>query len=239
MSDLMRDRVTLIKPDGQRFPNIRASVQTNKIFTDYDPKFFIEEGDIFERTLPNGPPESYLVTDRGFWAGSGGIPSRYQSKVQKILPTTNRAGSKVFIVHGHNEGAREAVARFVGKLDLEPIILHEQVNAGKTIIEKLEQYSDAAFAIVLLTPDDIGAKKSDNLALKPRARQNVILELGYCMGKLGRHHVAALVQDDDIEKPSDYEGMAYISMDRAGAWKMPLAKELKAAGLNVDLNKTM
>jgi predicted nucleotide-binding protein len=145
------------------------------------------------------------------------------------------SGSKVFLVHGHDESARETTARFLEKLGLEPIILHEQPNAGRTVIEKVERYAEVAFAVVLLTPDDIGGLNSAQQELKPRARQNVILELGYFLGKLGRSHVAALLKGE-VEKPSDYDGVLYVPMDAAGAWKLQLARELKNAGLNIDLN---
>jgi len=145
------------------------------------------------------------------------------------------SGKKVFLVHGHDESAREGTARFLEKLGLETIILHEQPNAGRTIIEKVEQYAGVAFAVVLLTPDDVGGTASNPQVLNPRARQNVILELGYFIGRLGRAHVAALLKGD-VEKPSDYDGVVYIAMDSAGAWKLQLARELKTAGLDIDLN---
>jgi hypothetical protein len=104
----------------------------------------------------------------------------------KMTATSKSTGSSVFVVHGHDEAAREQVARFVEKLRLSAVILHEQTNQGRTIIEKFESHADVGFAIVLLTPDDVGATKKDAANLKPRARQNVILELGYFVGKLGR-----------------------------------------------------
>lgn len=143
--------------------------------------------------------------------------------------------NKVFIVHGHDGEARETVARFLEKLSLEAIVLHEQPNKGLTIIEKVERHSDVAFAVVLLTPDDIGSKKEEGVNLKPRARQNVILELGYFLGRLGRNHVTALIKGS-VEKPSDFDGVVYVDMDTAGAWKALLGRELKASGMNVDLN---
>lgn len=145
-------------------------------------------------------------------------------------------GDGVFIVHGHDETAKESAARFIEKLGLKAIILHEQSNAGRTIIEKFEANSNVAFALVLLTPDDIGAPKDKKDEAKPRARQNVILELGYFMGKLGRGRVCVLYKEG-VEIPSDYQGVLYIPMDSADAWRMTLAKEIKEAGLPVDLNK--
>jgi predicted nucleotide-binding protein len=153
-------------------------------------------------------------------------------------PHSGRSSTKVFLVHGHDDGARAETARFLEKLGLEPIILHEQASLGKTIIEKIERYSEVAFTVVLLTPDDVGAKKGAEPALRPRARQNVILELGYFMGKLGRQNVAALLKGD-LEKPSDYDGVNYIPMDPGGGWMQELFKELRAAGLSVDFNKAI
>ena len=144
---------------------------------------------------------------------------------------------KVFIVHGHDEGPREAVARFVEKLGFEAIILHERSNKGRTIITKFrEEAAGVAFAIVLMTPDDVGKAKND-ADLIPRTRQNVIFELGFFIGALGPHHVAALVKGN-IELPSDYEGVVYISLDKED-WRTKLAKELEAAHYDIDWNKVM
>jgi predicted nucleotide-binding protein len=121
------------------------------------------------------------------------------------------------------------------KLGLRPIILAEEPNAGRTIIEKLEASSSVGFAAVLLTPDDVGATKDNSNSLKPRARQNVILELGYFVAKLGRERVCALYRAG-VELPSDYHGVAYVVLDDQGAWKLAFAREMKASGINVDLN---
>ena len=142
---------------------------------------------------------------------------------------------KVFIVHGHDEGPREAVARFLEKIGLEPIILHEQASQGMTIPEKLIAHGNVGFAVVLLTPDDWGRAKSSSED-KPRARQNVILELGYFVGLLGRGKVCAILKEG-IEMPSDYVGTVYISWDSGSAWKFELAKELRAADYDIDFNK--
>jgi hypothetical protein len=140
----------------------------------------------------------------------------------------------IFIVHGHDEGLRESVARLLHLLELTPIILHEQVSQGRTIVEKLEHHGDVGYAIVVLTPDDVGGTSEQ--ALMPRARQNVVLELGYFMGRLGRDRVCA-VHRGAIELPSDYMGVVYIPFDSGGAWRFTLAKELRAAGFSVDMNK--
>lgn len=118
----------------------------------------------------------------------------------------------VFLVHGHDNAVKESVARFLEKLDLRPIILHEQPNKGRTIIEKFEAHSDVGFAVVLLTPDDVGAVKAEADRVNPRARQNVILELGYFTGKLGRARVCALYTGE-VEIPSDIHGVIYIRFD--------------------------
>lgn len=144
--------------------------------------------------------------------------------------------NKVFLVHGHDSAARESVARFLERQGIEAVILHEQAAGGRTIIEKLEHYADVDFAIVLLTPDDIGGvKTSDSSNLQYRARQNVILELGFFLGTLGRDKVCALYQGP-LELPTDYLGVCYVRLDDGGGWRLKLAKELREAGFNVDLN---
>jgi predicted nucleotide-binding protein len=149
------------------------------------------------------------------------------------------ATDKVFIVHGHDGQALEAVARFVERLGLAAIVLHEKATGGRTIIEKLEHYSEVGFAVVLLTPDDVGAAKAEKNAdsLQFRARQNVVLELGYFVGRLGRGRVCALYRGP-LELPSDYVGVGYVPMD-GGGWKLELARELKEAGFEIDMNRAM
>ncbi len=143
---------------------------------------------------------------------------------------------EVFIVHGRDEGAKESVKGFIKDLDLVPIILHEQPNAGRTIIEKLEDESIiVSFAIVLLTPDDIGYPKDRTNESKPRARQNVIFELGYFIGKLGRSKVCALYKEG-VEIPSDFKGVVYLLMGSGDGWKLELGREIKNAGIEIDLN---
>jgi len=149
----------------------------------------------------------------------------------------SRSPSTVFLAHGHNEAIREMSARLLERLGLEVIILHEQASGSDTVIEKLERYANVHFAVVIMTADDIGGKRSsaDNV-LADRARQNVVLELGYFMGKIGRRRVCVLYEKG-VELPSDYYGVVYIELDNFGAWRYSLAKELKGAGLEVDLNK--
>jgi predicted nucleotide-binding protein len=116
------------------------------------------------------------------------------------------------------------------------IVLHEQANRGETILEKFERHAQAAsFAVVLLTGDDEGRLRGGDGALTPRGRQNVIFELGVFIGALGRSNVAVLM--DDVEKPSDINGLVYIPLDAAGAWRHSLLKELQAAGIEVDFNR--
>ena len=146
-------------------------------------------------------------------------------------------GDEVFIVHGHDDEAKEMVARFVENLGIEVTILHEQANRGQTIPEKFEEHAgEAGFAIILLTPDDVGASQDEANNLKPRARQNVVLELGYFWGRLGRERVCVLYKEG-VELPSDIHGILYVPMDSSNGWQLQLAKEMKQAGLPVDLNR--
>ncbi len=147
-------------------------------------------------------------------------------------------GKSIFVVHGHDEAAKQSVARLLERLTLRALILHEQPNAGRTLIEKFEDYSDVRFAVIVLTPDDVGYPNGREAEAKSRARQNVIFELGFFIGKLGRKRVCAIYKEG-VEIPSDYIGVLYIPMDAAGAWQLRLAKELKHAGIEVDPNKLL
>ena len=143
---------------------------------------------------------------------------------------------KIFIVHGHDEGVRQTVARFIERIGFEAIILSEQANQGRTIIEKIEAHSNVDFAVVLLTPDDVGGKTHESL--RHRARQNVLLELGYFIAKLGRGRVCTLAKGD-LEIPTDFAGVVWEQLDDAGAWRAAFARELNAAGYPIDWNKVM
>lgn len=153
---------------------------------------------------------------------------------KEVKPKTKPNGKDVFIVHGHNEEIKHNVARTLTSLKLNPIILHEQSNEGLTIIEKFEKFSVVEFAIILLTFDDYGNVKNEETKNK-RARQNVILELGYFLAKLGRSKVLPLYEDG-VELPSDISGVLYTKIDESENWKFRLVKELKSAGFKVDAN---
>lgn len=145
--------------------------------------------------------------------------------------------SRVFVVHGRDDLVKTEAARFIEKLGLEAVILHEQASAGKTIIEKIEEHTNVGFAIVLYTPCDFGGLAGQS-ATKPRARQNVVFEHGYLIGKLGRHNVCALVKGE-VEIPNDISGVVYISLDAPQAWHLALAKELRNAGYPIDMNRLL
>ena len=142
---------------------------------------------------------------------------------------------RVFVVHGRDEAAKEKVRTFLTQLELEPVILDEQPSQGQTVIEKFEGNADVDFAVVLFTPDDTGGLADSSNEPRPRARQNVIFELGFFVGKLGRKKVCVL-HKGGVEIMSDYHGIVYVDMDDAGAWQLQLAKEIRNVGLNVDMN---
>ena len=145
---------------------------------------------------------------------------------------TNVSFEKVFIVHGHDGELKQSVARIIEKQNIEAIILSEKANKCRTIIEKFEDYADVSGAICLFTADDYGRSKNDATD-NTRARQNVVLETGYFMGKLGRDHVV-LLADKSIEMPSDLSGIVYTDTAK---WEIDLLKELKEMVYAIDFNK--
>ena len=165
-----------------------------------------------------------------YWEDDNRRPD--SSGAPEILERINT--NQVFVIHGRDHGTRDTVTRFLESLELEAVILQEQPDQGRTIIEKFEQCAQGNFAVALFTPDDVGGFDNDDL--QPRARQNAIFEFGYFIGKFGRDRVRALVKGNP-EIPSDYSGVIYISLDESGGWKMALIKEMKSAGFDIDANR--
>jgi len=200
--------------------------------------FFPIYGDLFDECWTSGKSSMLnllktMIEDIELFDNSikgGGVP-----KINAKL------SNQIFVVHGHNEAMKQDVARVLEKLDIDPIILHEKPNEGRTIIEKFTDYSSVSFAVVLLSPDDMGyAKDQQPIDAKPRARQNVIFELGFFIGKLGRKNIYVLYQEEtDFEMPSDYKGVLYTPYDTSGTWKFELIKELKNCGYDIDANKLL
>ena len=140
---------------------------------------------------------------------------------------------KVFVVHGHNETIKQTVARTLESIGLTPIILAEQPDKGRTVIEKFEKEgNDVGFAVVLLTADDKG-RKNRARTMQSRARQNVVFPMGYFMALLGRERVMLLLQEG-VEEPSDLKGVVYTALDKDGAWRYKLVKELREQGYDVS-----
>ena len=207
-------------------------------FISYKPMPLSEELDYYQKGMDSSINSLEGIRDRlELYDEPSDLPQRTPDNAGISNTSQSTFGDKVFIVHGHDEAAKQVIAGFVRRLGLNPIILDEQANRGQTIIEKFEESADdAGFAIVLLTPDDIGAPKDKPNELKPRARQNVVLELGYFMGKLGRERVCPLFKDE-VEKPSDIDGLVYVPMDDSNGWQLKLGIEMRQAGLPIDLNE--
>jgi predicted nucleotide-binding protein len=165
---------------------------------------------------------------------------RLQVAIERIVSAvTEPHTKKIFIVHGHGEELKEAAASLVSQLQLEPVILHEQATKGLTIIEKFSVHAkEAGFAIVLLTADDLGREKSATRSPRsqPRARQNVVFEMGFFFGSLKRGRVCA-IYEAGVEVPSDLGGLLCVPYDApAGKWRKDVARELKAAGYHINLD---
>lgn len=175
--------------------------------------------------------ESMIDEIEKYWKEENQMPPSSAAQENERTST-----NEVFVIHGRDEGTKAMVARFLEQLNLKPVILDEQSNQGLTIIEKFELHAQVGFAVALLTPDDAGSLQGDRSNLNPRARQNVIFELGFFIGKLGRKGVCALTKGN-VEIPSDYAGVVYIPLDDFEGWKMKLIKELKKAGFDVDANR--
>lgn len=170
------------------------------------------------------------------WKETGESPMT-DGDVTHPLPSPD-GNRNIFVVYGHDADAKDGLDLALRKMGLTPIILGNAPAEGKTIIEKLERYlsvnGDVGYACVLLTPDDEGYKRGADEAPQGRARQNVILELGMVLAKLGRDRVAILYQKG-VERPSDIQGLVYIPFVNKIREAIPsLYKELEHAGYSLN-----
>ncbi len=169
----------------------------------------------------------------GLITAKGLLESFFEEWEVDTMSLIDSKPTKVFVVHGHDELLKVQVARLVEQQGLDAVILSEKENEGKTIIEKIERHSDVGAAILLFTPDDSGKANADP-DYKTRARQNVVFEAGFFMGKLGREKTIMVVTDRDLELPSDLHGVVYTSDNN---WQFSLIREMKVMGFDVDMNK--
>lgn len=210
--------------DGLEFKNFSSTHFTLMVYT------FNETHEDFVRACRRGL-ESIRGVFKAYLEEMEDESNDGCESVIKEVKNTNLY-DKVFVVHGHDEKLKEAVARVIEKQGIQPIILSEQLNQGATIIEKFEKNSNVGAAICLFTDDDEG-KASDEKDVKKRARQNVVFETGYFMGRLGRDKIIMIV-DSEVEVPSDMQGVVYTNNTY---WQMELLKELKGMGFAIDMNK--
>ncbi|HCT7575864.1 TPA: nucleotide-binding protein [Enterobacter cloacae] len=187
----------------------------------------IKDEPLFEVLLENNFVTKENIQSSYFYQSS----DRFESQSVNNVGMSQYNNQQVFIVHGHDEITRLQVEDFLRSINIEPIVLSQQPSSGKTIIEKIEHYSNVGFGVVLYTECDIGAKK-DSLVYKHRARQNVVFEHGFLIGKLTRNRVAALVKGN-VETPNDISGVVYISIDESERWKNELTQEMRVVGYNI------
>lgn len=246
IDDLISKKVTSSDVDFTKWKNMAKNVlisiygEKHYQCKEFDKIIFYEID--YSEMYGGSPIDQVEVCRRGLLTAKGLLENvldliedeSQQKFVKKQKVSKKIQYDKVFIVHGHDGELKQSVARLVEKQNIEAIILSEKENKGRTIIEKFEDYSDVSGAICLFTADDFGRAQNDT-AERARARQNVVLETGYFMGKLGRDHVVILA-DKDIEMPSDLSGVVYTNIAN---WDVSLLKELRAIGYNVDLNKLL
>lgn len=185
--------------------------------------------------LPNTKNRGY-----GLYSVSEKQLSELRTKIINLIKTIDKENKSVFIVHGRDEKMLTDVSSALSGLGVPSVILSREDNEGRTIIEKFEKESNRCeYAVILCSGDDEGrlrqkGKKSNETPMRPRARQNVILELGYFLGKLGRKNMFVLHPEESIEQPSDFYGVVYETFDKGDRWKDKLVRELKAAGFKIS-----
>ncbi len=205
-----------------------------------------------EKSVPHGTQFSFrngskvmvydkgTVTPQGKHVGEVKLHLGLIANPAGVTSSTQGIRRKVFVVYGHDVTARTGLEAMLRRWDLEPLILDQLPSEGQTIIEKLEKYtSEANFAVVLATPDDVGYRSGHEDEKTSRARQNVVLELGMMLAILGRKNVAILLKSqENMERPSDIQGLIYIPFkDAVTDAGLLLAKEMTAQGYRIDVGK--
>jgi predicted nucleotide-binding protein len=157
-----------------------------------------------------------------------------EEAASKAVPLRSKQieNKDVFIVHGHDDLALNEIQLYVRELSLNPIVLKNEAGSSETVIEKIEKLSSVMYAIVLYTPCDFGGNNKKADEKRNRARQNVVFENGFLIGRLGRKNVSHVIKGD-IEIPGDLNGIVYIKMQND--WKIQLYRELKMAGVEAIL----
>ncbi|MEQ8909400.1 MAG: nucleotide-binding protein [Vicingaceae bacterium] len=161
---------------------------------------------------------------------------RIQKNLANLIRIIIQENKQIFIVHGRNIAMRDAVTSLLGKLRLEYKVLENEYNNGETVIEKfLRNANECQYAIVLFSADDLGKLNSEDGILKPRVRQNVVLELGFFLSHVGRKNIVVLHETvEGLEKPSDFNGVVYEAFDQYGAWKQKLIREMRKSGIFIE-----
>lgn len=208
-----------------------------------------------EKRLPNNTGSQVRLAsgqivnafDKGTWNVQGKNPEEVRAILDDgigsapVCAVETAAPDKVFVVYGHDRSARDQLEAMLRRWRLEPLILDQLPSEGQTIIEKLESITaNANFGVVLATPDDEGHRTGHDDEKAFRARQNVVLELGMLLAKLGRKRVAILQkQQENMERPSDIQGLMYIPFkdDLQKDAGVLLAKEMVARGYQIDIHR--
>ena len=184
------------------------------------------------------------VFDKGTLSFQGkkskAVESLLNDKPDGVENLSALPNTKVFVVYGHDSGARDQLEAMLRRWGLEPLILDQLPSEGQTIIEKLESYTgQVGFGVVLATPDDEGNRANHPDERSYRARQNVVLELGMLLSTLGRQKVAILLkQQERMERPSDIQGLIYIPFkDDVKDVGTILAKEMVAQGYQIGIQR--
>ena len=208
-------------------------MQTNQSFQELVPFIRAERA---RSNLITAVPDAAYLSDKAKDITREILDEAEASVSTETIPSRSGGTSnKIFVVYGHDTQALDQTEILLLRWGLEPVILRDRASEGRTVIEKIEANSDVGFGIVLLTPDDLGcvAQKNPDQELKPRARQNVILEWGYLMAKVGRRRVACLVKEQ-VEMPSDLHGIVRINIGADVKSSAPeIARELRAAGFKL------
>lgn len=232
-------------PEWSTF-KIRVKNIVSLLVSENSPAMKLVKDGISSRTEGNGPDKfdvakSNLIKALRIVAATLENDVYGELKKARSEAKSPSLSNKVFVVHGHDQGLKTDIERFLYEIGLTPVVLHREPDQGATIIEKFEKHSDVGYAFILLTPDEISFTvdqvniEEAQRKIEYRARPNVIFEFGYFVGKLGRSRVCCLHKGDVIV-PSDLDGLVYKKInDSIDSQAYSIIRELKAAGYQINM----
>lgn len=190
---------------------------------------------LIESILKSKVKGAYICTEKFL-----SPPEKISASTQLAAATSRSTSHRIFVVSGSDVEMKKAINEALTKLRLVPLILCEEPSQGRKIVERFDDYADVSFAIVLLSPDDFVYSKNEPPGKrKLKSRQDVVFDLGFLLGKLGKDNVLVFFREYEGFEIPDFEGIKLAAFDNRGSWKLSLIRELSKSGFQLDSDRIL